>query len=73
MSPKCEFHDEGFESIHDSLKEIKKTFTWIIVLLMSIWVGTQTVIWTEVKSVGQRVIKLDKKVAVHVGMDTEDK
>ena len=86
---KCEFHDEGFCVIHDSITEIKgdlkngvvafkelekgklswRTFTWVIALLMGVWMATQGVIWSEIKHVGQNLIKLDKTISIHLGKD----
>ena len=49
------------------------TFTWVVSVIMIIWLACQGVIWNEVKSVGSKVIKMDKSLAVHVGSDPDAK
>ncbi len=83
MSPHdCQRNDK-FEDIADCLQELKtggekrwdaigkkvswSIFTWIIGILLLIWMATQGFILTRIEAVGAHVIKIDKKLAVHMG------
>lgn len=56
----------------DQFRDLEKrklgwaTFTWIIGILIVIWIGIQGVMYSDIKEMGKQIINLDKKVAVYL-------